>query len=115
MADYSLSFSDLMMIDEFKVAVKDNDQEKIRRILFENGMEVSKNYEVRVCNHRTLTNKEFNGPRFEGEERLDDVWIKSGAASLEATIESVKDASVRYDLRVMSRQICQDRAWDQGE
>lgn len=115
MTDYALSFADLMMVDGFKEAVKDNDQLTIKRILFENGMEVSKPYEVVACNHRTLLGKEFNGPRFEGEERLDNVWIKSGAASLEATIESVKDSSIRHDLRIMSRQVCQDRAWDVNE
>lgn len=115
MTDYSLSFADLMLVDGFKEAVQQNDTATVQRILFENGMEVSKHHDVRICNHRTLTNKEFNGPRYEGEERLDTVWIKSGCASLEAIIESAKDPSVRFELRVMSRQVQQDRAWEQGE
>jgi hypothetical protein len=115
MTAYALSFADLMLVNGFKEAVRSDDQDTIMRVLFENGMEVSKAHSIRVCNHRTLTNKEFNGPRYEGEERLDDVWIKSGCASLEATIESAKDPSVRFDLRAMSHQVSQDRAWEQGE
>lgn len=113
MADYALSFADLMLIDDFKEASLKNDQETMRRVLFENGLEVSKHYEIRVCTHRTLTNTVFNGPRFEGEERLDSVWLKSGCASLEATIESSKDPAMRYELRIMSRQVCADAAFNE--
>lgn len=113
MTDYSLSFADLMLVDGFKEAVRSDDQVALHRILFENGLEVSKGVDIRVCLHRTLTNQVFNGQRYEGFERLDKAWINSGVASLEATIESVKDASVRHDLRVMSHQVCQDTAWTQ--
>lgn len=115
MTDFSLSFSDLMLVDGFKEAVVSSDTQAVNRILFTNGMDVSKKFGIRTCNHRNLQGKEFNGPRFEGQERLDQAWIKSGAASMEAIIESTKDPVMRHELRVMSTQVQQDRAWSQGE
>lgn len=115
MTEYSLSFSDLMLVDGFREAVVSSDAQAVNRILFTNGMDVSKKFEIRTCNHRNLQGKEFNGPRFEGQERLDQAWIKSGAASMEAIIESSDDSHMRVTLRTMSKQVQQDRAWEQGE
>jgi hypothetical protein len=111
MVEYSLSFSDLMMIDRFKVAIKEEDIQAVHRVLFENGLDVSQGATVVSCIHRNLQGKEFTGPRYEGYERLDSVWVKSGAASMEAIIESTCDKSLRKELRTMSRQVQQDTAW----
>lgn len=115
MTDFNLSFSDLMLIDEFKHSVMSSDKEKLDSILFTNGMDTSKPYEIVTCEHRNLQNKVVNCPRIEGNERLDDEWIKSGAASLDAIIESTKDSDVRRDLRMMSHQVQQDRAWEKSK
>lgn len=115
MIEYSLSFSDLVLVDGFKKAVMEQDIQTVHRILFENGMDVSKKVNIRSCIHRNLQGKEFNGPRYEGMERLDDFWIKSGCASMEAIIESSDDPHMRVTLRTMSKQVQQDRAWEQGE
>ena len=112
MADFALSFSDLMLVDGFKEAIKNEDVHTINRILFVNGMDVGKKVEIRSCNHRNLQGKAFNGPRYEGQERLDHAWTKSGAASMEAIIESTKDPVMRIELRIMSKQVQQDQAWE---
>jgi len=113
MIDYALSVSDLILVDGFVEAMRDNNIHTIKRILFENGMDVGYKIEIRDCKHRNLQNKVFEGPRFEGFERLDSFWIKSGVASLDAVIESSKDKSLKRDLRTMSTQRTQDKAFDE--
>lgn len=115
MVEYSLSFSDLVLVDGFKKAVMEQDIQTVHRILFENGMDVSKKVKIVSCNHRNLQGKEFNGPRYEGYERLDPVWVKSGAATMDAIIESSNDPHMRVKLRTMNKQVQQDIAWSQGE
>ena len=113
MVDFSLSMSHLLLVDGFKQAVEANDIQTVNKILFENGMEVSKKYSIRTIRHRNLQGKEVFCPRFEGQERIDNVWTKSGAASLDAIIANSKDPHMRRELRAMSHQVQQDRAWEE--
>jgi hypothetical protein len=102
MTDFNLSLGDLMLITGFKEAVQSADDTQLKRYLYQNGMDTNIDFELHTCLHRTLTGMAFHGPRYEGRERLDDKWIKSGYASLDAIIESTGDVEVRKDLRVMS-------------
>lgn len=113
MVDFSLSISDLLLVDGFKEAVEANDIQTVNRILFENGMEVGKKYNIRTIRHRNLQGKEVFCPRFEGQERIDNVWVKTGAASMDAIIANSNDPHMRKELRIMSYQVQQDRAWSE--
>lgn len=104
MAEYSLSFHDLEMVDGFSEAQATGNVKIFEHILFSNGMDVKLGYEMVACNHRTINNIEYYGVRVEGFERTDKAWIDTGCASLEARIESTKDKSLRKTLRVMSYQ-----------
>lgn len=102
---YSLSISDLMIVDGFKEAYGKRDEETIKRILFENGMDVNKPYEEHVCEHRNLRNQHVHCSRYEGLSRLDPWWLKeSGCATLEMWIASAKDPSFREELKNVSRE-----------
>jgi len=91
MSDHSLSFFDLEKLDGWKEAWKEQDKKKVEKYLFDNGMDITQEYDIRVCMHRTLCNKVEYGPRFEGQERNCKEWIATGAASLEAFISSSND------------------------
>lgn len=104
MADYALSFHDLMLVDGFKEAYEIQNSKVFESILQTNGFDVSLGYELVACNHRTINNIEYYGIRVEGFERTDPAWIATGCASLEARIESTNDKSLRKTLRVMSYQ-----------
>lgn len=101
---HNLSISDLMLVEGFKEAYGKKDETTIKRILFENGMDVTKAFEENVCAHRNLRNQHVHCSRYEGMERCDIPWLKGGAASLDAWIASTGDASFRDELRGMSRE-----------
>jgi len=103
---FALSMNDLFMVDGFRVAFESQNVKVFEAILHNNGMEISIGYELVHCEHRTLTGKVYNGIRVEGFERLDDAWIKTGAASMEAQIKSIKDIHLRHDLRKMRLSGC---------
>lgn len=102
MADYALSFYDLNMVDGFQEAVEIANSKIFEAILYTNGMDVKLGYELVACNHRTINKIEYYGIRVEGFERLDDAWLATGCASMEAQIEATKDDSLRRHLREMS-------------
>ncbi|MNC58152.1 hypothetical protein D3C75_1078620 [compost metagenome] len=132
MVDFTLSVSDLNLIEEFKqdfaismsnfpylyevveeggerhIFLKD---ESILAHLKTNGMDTEEPIEVVFAQHRNLQNKVVSGYRFEGSERLDAEWIKSGSATLEAMIASSKDSSMRFALRSMSAEVSRDRGF----
>ena len=112
MTDYNLSVSDLVLVDGFKEAYASADIEAIKRVLHQNGLDTDKDYELVQVVHRNLRNQVVNGQRYEGEERLDDEWIKSGYASLEARIEAVDDPHLRRTLRAMKAQRTQETVFD---
>lgn len=103
---FALSMNDLFMVDGFRVAFESQNVKVFEAILYNNGMEISIGYELVHCEHRTLTGKVYNGIRVEGFERIDDAWIKTGAASMEAQIKAIKDIHLRHDLRKMRLSGC---------
>jgi len=132
MVDFTLSVSDLNLIEEFKQdfkvsiatfpvgyeVVEEADERhiflkdaSILKHLKTNGMDTDEPIEVVFAQHRNLQNKVVNGYRFEGSERLDAEWIKSGSATLDAVIASSKDSSMRFALRSMSAEVSCDRGF----
>lgn len=110
--DYSLSLSDLLLIKEFQEAYGKQDKNLIEAILFNNGLNSNEPYDEVMCEHRNLRGQAVTCIRYEGEERLDKEWIKSGAASLDALIASEKDPHMRVTLRTMSKQSQTDKQWE---
>lgn len=112
MAEYALSFHDLMMVDGFKEAMETDNKKILDAILFTNGMDVALGYEFHSCAHRTINKILYHGVRVEGFERIDRAWIATGVASKEAQLEAIPDIHLRKELRNMSRERTQDRAFD---
>ena len=67
-------------------------------IAYQHGLNVKKYYKIEKGLHRNLQGKVVDCEYIISEERLDKEWIKSGNASLEATIASSKDGSLRKEL-----------------
>ncbi len=131
MVDFALSMSDLELVTGFQGAVMDSiatykqsyrvveeverhvyvTNPDILRFLYESGMNTDEPVEIVERHHRNLRNQVCNGPRFEGSERTDEKWLKSGAASVDAIIASVEDSSLRHGLRVMKCQGVEDQAF----
>lgn len=133
MVDFALSVSDLNLIDSFKqdFHVSINAFPRNYRIveevgerhifledptilahLRENGIDTNDPVEIVFIQHRNLQNKIVTCYRFEGNERLDADWIKSGAASMNAVIASSKDDSMRFALRSMSAEFSRERGFE---
>lgn len=109
MVHFSLSLFDLMKIPRFKEASKVNDVKVIEEVLYENGLDIKLGYKAVECLHRPLSSKEpFKGIRFESFERLDQDWIKSGAASLDAIIYSSGDESLAEELLSLNPRASKD-------
>ena len=96
--DYSLSLSDLMLIDGWKA----NDIESVERILYENGIDVGLGWHTERLLHRNLQNKVVDTIRFSGVQRRDAKWKRVGM-SLEDQIANTKDSFLKADLMVMSK------------
>lgn len=133
MVDFALSVSDLNLIESFKedfaisiagfpvsyevieevgerhIFVQDPGILKHLRV---NGMDSDEPVEVVFIQHRNLQNKIVSCYRFEGTERLDNDWIKSGAPSMNAVIASSKDDSMRFTLRSMSAEVSRERGFE---
>lgn len=115
MSDHSLSFFDLEKVEGWSSAWQSQDKKDVEKYLFENGMDTSQPYEIRVCMHRTLCNKVEYGPRFEGTERNCKEWLASGAASMDAIISSSSDPFLRGELLGKCRTGCAaDMSWDES-
>lgn len=112
MAEYALSFHDLLMVDGFKEALDTENTKILDAILFTNGMDIALGYEFVACKHRTINKQEYDGIRVQGFERIDAHWIGTGCASREAQIEAIKDPHLRHELRKMGRERTFDAAFD---
>lgn len=103
MVPFSLSVSDLLLIPKFQKAFGENDKDMIKKILYENGMEVDLGIDEVFCTHRNLQGRVVSCMRYEGGERTCDTWLSSGAASLDAHIASCPDYTRRVELNMMSK------------
>lgn len=102
MIGHTLSISDLLLIDNFKSAFGSDDKKAIENILFENGLDTAEPYTLEFSKHRNLRGNIVSCERYVGEERQDASWIKSGAASWPAVVESC-DLELRIQLKTMGR------------
>lgn len=98
---FYLSFSDLQLLDDWVDPQPEPTQ--FAKILFTNGMDITRPYEVVECQHRNLQNQVVTGYRVEGSERTDFEWRRSGAASIGAYLYSTDDIFMKEDMRRMSR------------
>lgn len=133
MVDVARSESDLVLIDNFKedFAASLQDYENnysvveecnerhvfvtdpvILGYLYANGIDTEKPVEIVRNKHRNIREQAVTCYRFEGQERLDNEWIRSGAATLDAVIASSKDGSMRFALRSMSANVSQERGFE---
>lgn len=102
MIGHTLSISDLLLIKDFQIAFGNDDKQAIEKILFENGMDIEEPYTVEFSQHRNLRGQIVSCDRYVGEERQDKNWLKSGAASWEAQVESC-DLDLRIALKTMGK------------
>lgn len=98
---FSLSMSDLVLLEEFIDAFAREDKYAINRVLWKNGMDVNYPVEIQYVQHRNLQNKVVTCERYIGTERSDKEWLGLGAASLDAHINSSKDESLRDELKAL--------------
>jgi hypothetical protein len=98
-----LSFKDLEGVIGFQSAKENNDVQELERILYEHGADITQPYKIEFVNHRPRTsNIPYEGLRVSYMERLDPSWIASGAASLNAIIESHSDRSLVKELHSLN-------------
>lgn len=98
-----LSFKDLEGVIGFQSAKETNNIQEFERILFEHGVDVSLPYTIEYSTHRPRTsNIPYEGLRVSFSERIDPSWIASGAASLNAIIESNSDRSLVNELHSLN-------------
>jgi len=98
---FYLSFSDLQLLDSWVDPYPE--PREFATILYNNGLDITKPYEIVMCLHRNLRNAVEDCPRVEGSERTDPQWRASGAASLGAHLYSTDDIFLKEDMRKMSR------------
>lgn len=108
--NYHLSLSDLMLVDGFAEAYG-RGFAYIKCFLYASGMDTGRKIEVSIVQHRNLRNQAVTCERFCGNERVDKGWLRSGAASLNAFIESSPDKGLQQDLKDMSKESATDRAF----
>lgn len=110
----SISFYVLAQDEALKQAIIMSDEETIIEALHQLGIDTAQPFEYVSCEHRPIPSKPFIwfGPRVEGYERLDQEWIKSGYASLDAVIASDPDPSKRYVMRSMRAERNSDTSFD---
>ena len=97
-----LSFHDLFKIPKFKDVVLNQDIEGFEDILFENGADISRGWELRESLHRPRTsNQAVHGLMVYFIERLDRDWLVNGSPTLEAKLWT-KDYTLRCELLALN-------------
>jgi len=112
MSNFSLSFSDLLLVDGFAEQYGAGGNEAVLSFLYASGMDVSQPIEAIEIQHRNLRNQVVKCIRYCGTERTDKAWIRSGAASLDAIIASSDDKDLRRELKEMSKEVPFDQAFN---
>lgn len=93
------SLVDLMQVDKFKVAAKENNKELMEEVLWELGLDTSQPYTFNDCLHRALTtNIPVQGVRIEGYARSDKEWLNDKYVPIEDIAYGMKDKSFGKEL-----------------
>ena len=105
MVGIAVSLFDLCSVKESKDILLSKDKDKLEGLLHSIGFDIEFGYDLTapVLHRPAATNKVWMGRRFEGIERSDDEWLKSGHASQEAIVQYTKDHTLRSDLIYMSQ------------
>lgn len=85
---FYLSVSDLVLLNEWVDAFARNDKVAMKKVLWDNGLNVNLGFEEQYCTHRNLQKQVVTCVRYVGKERTDKEFLATGAASLDAHIES---------------------------
>lgn len=102
MASFIVSLSDLLLLDSWKQAAKEDDKKEMYRVLFLNGMDITKPFEYEYCTHRNLQGQVVTCERIIGQERSDKAFLESGYASQQVRLEARGDASMYREHDGMS-------------
>ena len=101
--DQYLSFVDVEKHPDWQEAWKTQDLERVNKILYLFGVDITNGWEIEVNTHRTrLTQQIEYGPRFSFSERVDPEWIKNGM-SIEDQIMRTTDIALQSQLKSMNR------------
>ena len=98
----AISLHNLFSNKEFKDAYLSEDKEKIEKLLYSIGVDLSYGWCIVDRLHRPLGyNEVVQGGVMLYMERVDDEWLKGGYCSMEALIRGTKDSSVRSEMMTM--------------
>ena len=101
--DQYLSFHDMEQVPGWIEAWKEQDEEKVNKILYSVGVDIQNGWEIEVNTHRTRISKQVEyGPRFSFSERTDKIWQKTGM-SIEDQIANCGDISLQNMLSGMNK------------
>lgn len=101
--DQYLSFLDLEQHPDWLEAWKAQDKDKVDRILYSMGCDLTCGYEVEVLLHRSRLSKQVEyGPRMSFKMREDKEWKRTGM-SIEDQIYTEQDYSLKSTLEGMNR------------
>ncbi|MDB4312241.1 hypothetical protein N9937_02300 [bacterium] len=65
-------------------------QEDLEKVLYKNGLDVFKPYQVVYDTHRGISNKVFTTTRFVGFIRDDEVWTEEFGSHIEVVLNDLK-------------------------
>jgi hypothetical protein len=100
--DQYYSFFDLEQHPDWAEAWRDQDEQRVSKILYSLGCDVNYGWEITVCNHRTRTTGQVEyGPRMSFKQRVDKEFQKY--LSTEDLI-ACSSSFVKGELMGMSRQ-----------
>lgn len=104
MIGYSLSLSDMLLVDGFKEAFGNDDKAEIYKYLYQNGLDYSLGVDEVVCQHRNLRGNVVNCLRWEAHERCDSDWLKSDGCSWDNKVEH-SSLDLRIQLKSMGKML----------
>jgi len=102
MIGYSLSLSDMLLVDGFKEAFGADNKELINKYLYDNGLDCSLGVDEVVCQHRNLRGQVVNCLRWEAHERDDPQWMSGEGCSWDNKIEN-SSLDLRIQLKNMGK------------
>lgn len=102
----AISTFDLFCCNSAKQAVLSEDKKELEKILYSLGLDVKEPYSIESVLHRPLMKKDnepWFGPRYVGNERQDEAYLKSGSSTWENLIDSSRDPELRAELQKIGR------------
>lgn len=101
---YAISTYDLAKLDICKGGgCSQLGDKELLNVLYESGMDITKPITYLVGEHRPKSsNAIVEAGYWEGYERTDQRWLKSGAASIEVILETT-DPALRQEMRDLMR------------